>query len=111
MYCPTCGQVIPDGASYCSHCGTRIIYIPSPQQQPAQRDGKRMMVLAGIAMGLAILGFIISRLVYAERWRWPASDSWQLVQIAAPALLYGSILVGGLSLVLLLVGLLRQGQK
>ena len=49
MYCNACGQVIPDQARFCSHCGHTIGH-PNPPRLMRPRLGRK---IAGVCAGFA----------------------------------------------------------
>lgn len=62
-FCPKCGNVIPEGATYCSYCGTTFYPSQRPQPQMPQPQMKSkdsgktiIIVLLSVLIGLLVAG-------------------------------------------------------
>lgn len=56
MYCRNCGKQMPDGANYCSSCGTYVGEISFPRQsnQPRKRSGRKIWILVGVCVAICV---------------------------------------------------------
>lgn len=50
MYCNYCGKVIPDDASLCAYCGTRVAGVIARKRLVRPRQGRKA---AGVCLGFA----------------------------------------------------------
>ena len=82
MFCPNCGEKIPDGSKYCEFCGTKLYNVSgaqhsevrhdpdAPQTYAAQPKKKRGCMIgcliSALIVGLviAVIGFIVFRSVW-----------------------------------------------
>lgn len=82
MFCPNCGEKIPDGSKYCEFCGTKLYNVSgaqhsevrhdpdAPQTYAAQPKKKRGCLIgcliSALIVGLviAVIGFIVFRSVW-----------------------------------------------
>ena len=82
MFCPNCGEKIPDGSKYCEFCGTKLYNVSgaqhsevrhdpdAPQTYAAQPKKKRGCLIgcliSALIVGLviAVIGFIVFRAVW-----------------------------------------------
>jgi hypothetical protein len=55
MFCPSCGKELPDGSSFCNHCGKPTTVTPTPAQKKPGVTGPQfvgiVIVLAVVVMG------------------------------------------------------------
>jgi hypothetical protein len=55
MFCPSCGKELPDGSSFCNHCGKPTTVTPTPAQKKPGVTGPQfvgiVILLAVIVMG------------------------------------------------------------
>lgn len=63
MMCQNCGQVMPDGARFCSNCGKPLLvsYMPAqdyPQNSYTQRKPAQTQLLSGKAIASLMLGIL-----------------------------------------------------
>ena len=66
MFCPNCGKSLPDGAKFCSGCGTRLdsFYTDTAQTPAPKRAKKRRVwpiILAVVLLAAAVGGFLAYR--------------------------------------------------
>ena len=59
MQCPNCGKQLPNGAAFCTGCGTALDG-QTPKQTPAEKPRSR-------ALPFALLGVLIGRASCRER--------------------------------------------
>jgi len=65
MFCPQCGEKIPDGSKFCSSCGAALVQ-PKETRAPAKTaaTGERTSGMAVAALVLGILGISILAIIF-----------------------------------------------
>lgn len=63
MFCPACGKEIPEGSTFCLHCGKSVA--PQAVVQPrASRKARWPLYLIALLAGIALVMVVASRLNY-----------------------------------------------
>ena len=63
LFCPSCGKEIPDGSSFCLHCGKSVATqaIVPPRRS---KSGRWVLYLIALLAGIALIMVVVSRLNY-----------------------------------------------
>jgi hypothetical protein len=76
MFCPSCGKELPDGSSFCLHCGKPTAAAPAAAQK---KPGTQILWIVGLgALLLVVVGAFVSQL------KKPTSGKPDLVAPAPP---------------------------
>ncbi len=89
MFCPNCGNKLPDGTKFCSSCGTQLTDTPSttqpsapvyqqPSADTAKPKSKKGLKIAGwilVAMDLIVLIDELTKGTFMDRWH-DGNRSW-----------------------------------
>src|SRR5882672_4717432 len=55
MFCLSCGKELPDGSSFCNHCGKPTTVTPTIAPQTAQKKGATVPQFVGIVILVAVV--------------------------------------------------------
>lgn len=75
MFCPNCGNNIPDNSQFCPHCGMQLAAQSQPQGQPRTRLGITVGMLGAVIWFSALVNPVILTLLavyvlFVEKDRW-----------------------------------------
>lgn len=66
MFCPSCGNQVPDGTTFCPKCGNQL-GAPAPQQQPVQQQ-VFVQTPPKKSNGIGVAGFVFALVAVFLGW-------------------------------------------